>query len=127
MRAYYSQNQLMVDSREKKLPNLLLAERISSSMSASDKTIEQVVSEVGCSKTAYHKWVKTGHIDVNNIIPLAEALGVPPFYFTEVITGQIIGPTNKPLSNEEYDEEINNLTDSDLSLLLKVAASRLAE
>ena len=96
-------------------------------MRASDKTIEQVVGEVGCSKNAYHKWVKTGHIDVNNIIPLAEALSVHPFYFTEVITGQVVGPTDAPLSNEEYSAEINNLSDSDLALLLKVAAARLLE
>ena len=124
---YCSQNQLIVDPRENKLPNLLLAERISSSMRASNKTIEQVVGEVGCSKNAYHKWVKTGHIDVNNIIPLAEALSVHPFYFTEVITGQVVGPTDAPLSNEEYSAEINNLSDSDLALLLKVAAARLLE
>ena len=96
-------------------------------MRSSSKTIEQVVGEVGCSKTAYHKWVKTGHIDVNNIAPLALALDVHPFYFTEVITGESISPPGYVLSDGEYAKSIEELSDDDLALLLAAAAARLAK
>jgi len=113
--------------KDKKLPNLLLAERISSAMRASCKTIEQVVGEIGCSKTAYHKWVKTGHIDVNNIAPLALALDVHPFYFTEVITGKSISPPGYVLSDNKCTTSIDELSDDDLAHLLAAAATRLAK
>ena len=96
-------------------------------MRASDKTIEQVMGEVGCSKTAYHKWVKTGHIDVNNIVPLANALNVHPFHFTEVITGESVVPPDYVLSDDEYAKSIDELSNDDLGLLLAAAAARLTK
>jgi len=109
------------------LPNLLLAERISSAMRASSKTIEQVVGEVGCSKTAYYKWVKMGHIDVSNIVPLAHSLDVHPFHFIEVITGELVTPPNHVLSESDYSAELDDLSNEDLGLLLSAAAARLSK